>query len=62
MTEAVGGILTWAVMQRNINAIIASTNKDNTASFKVLEKNNFENISESETEFFWKLNLKNDKN
>lgn len=58
MTEAVKGIISWAKKQNDILSIIASTNKSNMASFAVLKKNNFINISESETEFFWKLNLR----
>ncbi len=41
MTEAVEGIIRWASFQPEINKIIASTEKENVASFKVLEKNNF---------------------
>jgi len=58
MTEAVGGIISWAAMQPLVKSVIASTNKENIASFTVLKNNNFVNIGESETEFFWKLNLK----
>lgn len=41
MTEIVGGIIHWTKTQHNVKTILASTNKTNTASFKVLEKNNF---------------------
>lgn len=49
MTEIVGGIIEWAKAQQIVKAIIASTEKANTASFKVLEKNNFNKIGETET-------------
>jgi ribosomal-protein-alanine N-acetyltransferase len=36
MTEIVGGIIGWAKTQPTVNAVIASTEKTNIASFKVL--------------------------
>jgi ribosomal-protein-alanine N-acetyltransferase len=59
MTEAVSGIIEWAKTQAEIKAIIASTEKTNTASFKVLEKNSFLKIGETEALFNWKLFIKN---
>jgi ribosomal-protein-alanine N-acetyltransferase len=59
MTEAVGGIIKWAKNQPEVISIIASTNKDNPASFVVLEKNNFTKVNQTETLFNWKLVLKN---
>jgi len=61
MTEIVGGMIEWTKTQPNVKAIIASTDKTNTASFKVLEKNNFLRIGETETLFNWKLKINNDK-
>jgi len=58
MTEIVGGIIEWAKEQIIVHAITASTDKTNTASFKVLEKNNFTKIGETETLFHWKLQIK----
>ena len=57
MTEIVHGIIEWAKSQPKVKSIIASTDKTNIASFKVLEKNSFVNINETETLFNWKLNL-----
>lgn len=57
MTEIVRGIIEWAKSQPKVKSIIASTDKTNIASFKVLEKNSFVNINETETLFNWKLNL-----
>ena len=59
MTEIVNGIITWTKTQPIVKSIIASTDKTNTASFKVLENNNFIKISETETLFNWKLELDN---
>ena len=60
MTEIVGGMIEWTKTQQNVKAIIASTDKTNTASFKVLEKNNFIKIGETETLFNWKLKINNE--
>ena len=60
MTEIVGGIIEWAKKQQIVKAIIASTDKTNTASFKVLEKNNFTKIGETEALFNWKLEINNE--
>ncbi len=55
MTEIVSGIIKWTKTQPIVKSIIASTDKSNTASFRVLEKNNFIKIGETETLFMWKL-------
>jgi [ribosomal protein S5]-alanine N-acetyltransferase len=57
MTEIVKGIIIWAKTQIKVKSIIASTNKTNAASFKVLKKNNFIKIGETETLFNWKLEI-----
>lgn len=58
MTEAVGGLIAWAKEQAGVKAIIASTDKSNMASSKVLEKNNFIKTAETETMFNWRLLVK----
>jgi RimJ/RimL family protein N-acetyltransferase len=58
MTEAVGGIIEWAGFQPNVKAVVASTEKENVASFSVLLKNGFQKIGESETMFQWKIKLR----
>jgi ribosomal-protein-alanine N-acetyltransferase len=57
MTEMVAGMIEWAKTQKAVKGITASTSKENLASFKVLLKNNFIKVSETETEFQWKLTL-----
>lgn len=57
MTEMVGGIIEWAKSQPKVKTIKASTEKTNKASFKVLEKNNFLKVGETETSFNWQLNF-----
>ena len=59
MTEIVSGIIDWAKNQSTVKSIIASTDKTNIAFFKVLEKNNFIKIGETETLYNWKLEMKN---
>lgn len=58
MTELVGGIIEWARTQLKVKAIIASTEKTNIASFKVLQKNNFVKIGETDALFNWNLKIK----
>lgn len=55
MTEMVQGMIEWAKTQPKIKAIIASTDKTNLASFRVLEKNDFVKTGESEELFHWLL-------
>ncbi|MDP1764094.1 MAG: GNAT family N-acetyltransferase [Sediminibacterium sp.] len=62
MTEIVSGIIEWTKTQPLVKSIIASTDKSNTASFKVLEKNNFIKIGETETLFNWKLEMNKETN
>jgi len=59
MTEIVAAIINWTKTQQNVMSIIASTNKDNIASFKVLQNNNFIKIGETDTLLNWKLELSN---
>jgi RimJ/RimL family protein N-acetyltransferase len=58
MTEIVRGIIEWARKQSIVKSIIASTDKINVASMKVLEKNGFTKIGETETLMNWKLESK----
>lgn len=58
MTEAVGAMINWAKSQPGVFSIIASTNKENIASFKILLKNNFIKIEETDELFNWKLDLR----
>lgn len=57
MTEIVNGLIEWAKEQNIVKSILASTEKTNSASSKVLEKNNFTKIGETETIFNWKLEI-----
>ncbi|MEN9963303.1 MAG: hypothetical protein RL582_398 [Bacteroidota bacterium] len=55
MTEIVGGIIEWVKSQPTVKSIIASTDKTNIASYKVLQKNNFIKVGASDTSFKWEL-------
>jgi RimJ/RimL family protein N-acetyltransferase len=57
MTEMVSGIIEWARVQPGVQSIIASTDKTNAGSFRVLEKNSFHKTAETETSICWKLEL-----
>jgi [ribosomal protein S5]-alanine N-acetyltransferase len=59
MTEMASGIIEWAKTQSKVKSIIASTEKSNIASFKVLVKNMFVKISETDTLLSWRLKLNN---
>jgi len=57
MTEAVGGMIDWAKKQLNVKSILASTDKNNPASFAVLQKNKFEKSGENDQLFHWKIDI-----
>ncbi len=59
MKEAVGAIVKWAFEQPAVKLIAASTNKDNVASYSVLEKNGFVKVGEKGELFNWQLTVKN---
>jgi ribosomal-protein-alanine N-acetyltransferase len=58
MTEMVSGIISWARTQPHVSGILASTDKMNIASMRVLTKNNFVCTKETETEAYWQLKWK----
>ncbi|MCB0278132.1 MAG: GNAT family N-acetyltransferase [Calditrichaeota bacterium] len=57
MTEIVSGIIRWASTQKNVKAVIASTDKNNVASYSVLKKNHFVLSGENDEQFHWRLDL-----
>lgn len=62
MTEIVRGIIEWVKSQTRVKSIIATTDKTNIASYKVLEKNLFVKIGETENLINWKLQMKSEIN
>lgn len=57
MTEIVGGILAWAKTQPRVAAVLASTEKSNIPSQRVLERNHFANVGETGTLLHWRFVL-----
>ncbi len=55
MTEAVAGMINWAEKQAEVKSIFASTEKNNVASYSILQKNNFIKIGETDTLLNWRL-------
>lgn len=53
MTEAVDAITRWALTQKEVNEVIAETDKDNYASQKVVQKCHFVQYAETETGYLW---------
>lgn len=58
MTEAVGGMIRWAKEQPDVRSICAATDKDNAASYSVLQKNNFIQYEASDAKLNWRLYIK----
>jgi len=54
MTEAIGGMIKWARHQSNIKYILAETEEKNTASIKIVQKNNFEFMGKKGKMMWWK--------
>lgn len=59
MTEIVRGMIEWIKTQPKVKAVVASTDKENIASAKVLEKNGFLKVGETETSFNYRLKIIN---
>jgi RimJ/RimL family protein N-acetyltransferase len=55
MSEAVGGMIKWLKQQPAITSIIATTNQDNLASFKILARNGFTRGAEINSIIHWIL-------
>jgi [ribosomal protein S5]-alanine N-acetyltransferase len=54
MTEALAGALTWAFEEHGVSAVIAETEKANSASSSVLKKIGMALFRETENTFWWK--------
>lgn len=55
MSEAVGGMVTWAQNQTEVKCIYAETEEDNFASMAVLQKNGFVQLNKVEGRCCWRL-------
>jgi ribosomal-protein-alanine N-acetyltransferase len=57
MTEAVGGMLLWAARRTDVKGIIAETDKNNAASIRILQKNNFTQYTRKGDMLWWKREI-----
>ena len=55
MTDAVGILIQWAGKQSSVKAVVASTAKNNPASYSVLIKNNFKKTGETDELYQWQF-------
>ena len=56
MTEAVAGMYEWAKEQKGITTMLASINKTNRASLRIVQKNNFELYQQKGEMLWWRKN------
>jgi len=54
MTEAVAGMLEWAKNREDVKFVLASIDKNNKASLRIVEKNGFVYYEEKEPMLWWK--------
>ena len=54
MTEAVAGMLEWAKSREDVKFVLASIDKNNKASLRIVEKNGFVYYEEKEPMLWWK--------
>jgi RimJ/RimL family protein N-acetyltransferase len=57
MTEAVGGMLNWAMARTDIHTILAETDETNTASIRVLRNNRFVQFDKRGNMIWWKVTV-----
>ena len=55
MTETVTRLVRWAFEQREVNSVLAETNKDNKASQKVLDKSGFRRFRTTEKSYWYRV-------
>lgn len=53
MTETVTRLVSWAFEQKEVNIVLAETNKDNNASQKVLDKSGFRRFRTTEKGYWY---------
>lgn len=57
MAEAVGGMLKWAKKQPEVLKVLASTEKNNISSHRVLRNNGFTQVSETDGIIYWEIKI-----
>lgn len=55
MTEAVGGIVGWALSQPGVKAVVAETDPANEASWRVLQRNGFVRVNSDGGLWLWRV-------
>ena len=58
MTEAVGGMISWAQSTAGIKYILAETDEKNIPSIKIVQKNNFQYLRKKGKMIWWKISVK----
>jgi ribosomal-protein-alanine N-acetyltransferase len=54
MTEAVGGMLNWALAREDVDCVLAETQENNLASIRVVQKNGFVQFDRRRDMLWWK--------
>ncbi len=54
MTEAVGGMLNWALEREDVKCVLAETDEKNLASIRVVQKNGFERFDKRGMMLWWR--------
>ena len=57
MTEAVGGMISWAKLQPDVKYILAETDEKNLASISVVQKNKFQLDHQKEEMKWWRISV-----
>lgn len=55
MTEAVGAIVSWALSQTGVSAVVAETDPANEASWRVLQRNGFTRVNRDGELWLWRV-------
>jgi ribosomal-protein-alanine N-acetyltransferase len=57
MTEAINGMMSWAANQKDLKTVVAETEKNNEASIRILEYNDFVKYDQVKNMFKWRKKL-----
>ena len=58
MSEAVAGMINWTKQRPDVHFILAETDKENIASIKIVQKNNFQMFDTQGKMLWWKVDVK----
>lgn len=54
MTEAVGGMVNWALKREDVTCVLAETDEKNLASIRIVQKNGFEQYDKRGAMLWWR--------